>query len=208
MTSGDASPIQDQDDLRERLISAALQLIADHGLSELTVRRLADAADTSTMSVYSRFGSRVGVLKALYARAYDLLAEALAAVPNTADPVADLLVLARAYRTFALARPNRYSFMFDQAGFQPDEPLRARSFQSALDPVVAVVRRAVPDGVGTLRTAYCLWSVMHGLLGLELAKVPGTALPEVDFQPDDRTAEQMYLAGCTAMLIGLGLLRV
>lgn len=206
--SGEASPPPAQDELRERLIAAALRVIADHGLGELTVRRVAEVADTSTMGVYSRFGGRVGVLRALYVRTYDMLAETLAAVPVGDDPVASLMALARVYREFALASPARYWFMFDQAssGFQPDEPLRAQSFQSALDPVLTAVRRAVPDSLGALRAAYCLWCVMHGLLGLELAKVPGTPLPAVEFEPDDQTAERMYLAGCTAMLTGLGLL--
>lgn len=198
-----------QDDaLRERLITAALRVVADHGLGELTVRRVAEVADTSTMGVYSRFGSRIGVLQALYTRTFDMLAQALAAVPAGDTPVADLLAIARAYREFALASPNRYLFMFDQAtaGFQADEALRAQSFQSALAPVITVVRRAVPPDVHPLRAAYCLWCVMHGLLGLELAKVPGTPLPAVDFQPDDQTAERMYTAGCMAMLTGLGLL--
>lgn len=206
--SGDASTTPAHDELRERLITAALRVIADHGLGELTVRRLAEVANTSTMGVYSRFGGRTGVLRALYLRAYDMLAEALAAVPPGDDPAADLIALARAYREFALASPARYWFMFDQAsaGFQPDEPLRAQSFQTALAPVHATVRRATPDNLGALRASYCLWCVMHGLLGLELAKVPGTPLPAVQFEPDDQTAERMYLAGCTAMLTGLGLL--
>ncbi|HEX9338697.1 MAG TPA: TetR/AcrR family transcriptional regulator [Pseudonocardiaceae bacterium] len=201
-----ASGTPAEDDLRERLIDAALRVIAEHGIAELTVRRLAEAADTSTMGVYSRFGGRAGVLRALYTKAYDMLADALAAVPPSADPVADLIALALAYRDFALASPDRYTFMFDQAsaGFQPDEPLRTQSFQVALDPVLTAVRRAAPEGVTALRAAYCLWCVMHGLLGLELAKVPGTPLPAVDFQPDDQTARRMYLAGCTAMLTGLG----
>ena len=197
-----------QDELRERLIAAALRVIADHGLGELTVRRVAEVAETSTMGVYSRFGGRLGVLRALYVRSYDMLADTLTAVPPVADPVGHLIALAQAYREFALASPARYWFMFGQAsaGFQPDEPLRSQSFQTALDPVLTAVRRAAPDSAGALRAAYCLWCVMHGLLGLELAKVPGTPLPAVEFEPDEQTAERMYLAGCTAMLTGLGLL--
>jgi hypothetical protein len=95
--------------------------------------------------------------------------------------------------------------MFDHASadFHPSETLRSHCFQTALDPVMRTVRRAVPDATVPLRDAYCLWCVMHGLLGLELAHVPGTPLPAVDFHPDDQTAQRMYRAGVTAMLAGL-----
>jgi AcrR family transcriptional regulator len=207
MAPRDAFAEPDADQMRERLIAAALRVVAENGIDELTVRRLAEAADTSTMSVYSRFGNRDGVLQALYVRTFDMLGEALAAVPCGPDPVADLLAMAGAYREFALAGPARYAFMFDHgsAHFRPTEALRAHSFQSALDPMFQAVRRAVTDGTSPLHAAYCLWCVMHGLLGLELAHVPGTPLPAVDFTPDDQTAPRMYLAGLTAMFTGLGL---
>ena len=203
--STEAAPETAADELRERLITAALQVIAERGLGELTVRRLAEAAGTSTMGVYSRFGNRNGVLQALYIRAFDMLGEALGVVPAGRDPVADLIATADAYRQFALANPARYAFMFDHsaADFHPSEALRSHCFQTALDPVIGTVRRAVRDTTAPLRAAYCLWCVMHGLLGLELAHVPGTPLPAVDFQPDDQTAQRMYRAGITAMLAGL-----
>lgn len=195
------------DELHERLVAAALRVIAERGLGELTVRRLAEAAGTSTMSVYSRFGSRNGVLQVLYIRAFDMLADALSAVPTGPDPVADLIAIADAYRAFALASPARYAFIFEHgsAQFEPGEALRAHCFQTALEPVLAAVRRATQVGTEPLRAAYCLWCVMHGLLGLELAHVPGTPLPAIHFQPDEQTAHRMYLAGLHAMLAGLEL---
>jgi AcrR family transcriptional regulator len=207
MAPRDASAESAFDEVRERLITAALQVIDERGLGEMTVRRLAEAAGTSTMSVYSRFGNRGAVLQALYIRVYEMLGQALSAVPVGPEPVADLIALAGAYRGFALASRARYAFMFDQgsADFQPGESLRSRCFQSALEPLIRAARRAAKDGTNPLRAAYCLWCVMHGLLGLELAHVPGTPLPAVDFQPDDQTALRMYLAGLNAMLAGLEL---
>jgi AcrR family transcriptional regulator len=39
------------EDLRERLIAAGLRVLDQHGPAELTVRRIAEAAGSSTMGV-------------------------------------------------------------------------------------------------------------------------------------------------------------
>uniref|UniRef100_UPI0021C11413 TetR/AcrR family transcriptional regulator n=1 Tax=Frankia gtarii TaxID=2950102 RepID=UPI0021C11413 len=95
-------------------IRAALQVLAQHGPAGLTVRRVAEAAGTSTMGVYTRFGSRNGILEALYRRAFGMLHDALAEVPVTTDPRGDLIALSLAYRRFALDYPPRYTFMFER----------------------------------------------------------------------------------------------
>src|SRR2546423_5287378 len=59
----------DHDRQRDQLVDAALRVVGERGLGELTVRRIAEAAGTSTMSVYSRFGGRDGMLEAMYRRA-------------------------------------------------------------------------------------------------------------------------------------------
>jgi AcrR family transcriptional regulator len=194
-------------ELRERLVSAALRVAGEQGLGELTIRRIAEAAGTSTMSVYSRFGSRAGVLEALYRRAFTMLGDAFEAVPSSPTHILDL---AMAYRAFALASPPRYSFMFDRplADFEPTEDLRSETLQGSFGPLIAAVRKAsggeTPQAV---RSAYCLWSVMHGLVGLELAEVLRTPLPGWGLATPDEAAaaDRMYVTGVRAMLTGLEL---
>jgi AcrR family transcriptional regulator len=207
-----------REEQRERLVEAALRVVADHGPGELTVRRIAEAAGTSTMAVYSGFGGRSGVLEALYRRAFAMLAEAFAAVPvpaATADSAAGgdvtaggattagtayLLALATAYRSFALADPSRYAFMFDRAvpDFTPSAALRGEALDTAFGPLIAALG-------GDLRKAYALWGTMHGLVGLELAEVLDAPPPSWGVVPDEGAAERMYGAGVRAVLAGLGL---
>jgi AcrR family transcriptional regulator len=199
-----------REEQRERLVTAALRVAGEHGLAELTVRRIADAAGMSTMAVYSGFGGRAGVLEALYRRAFQMLAEAFEAVQQPSphdDGGADapararyLIALALAYRSFALESPPRYSLMFDRAvaDFTPSAELRAASLETAFGPLIGVVH-------GDLRKAYALWATMHGLVGLELAEVLATAPPSWGVVPDEGAAERMYIAGVRAVLAGLGL---
>jgi AcrR family transcriptional regulator len=200
----------EQDDLRERLVLAALRVAGEHGLAELTVRRIAEAAGTSTMSVYSRFGGRTGVLEALYQRAYDMLGEVFAAVPRPeSGPRERLVALAMAYREFALDNPSRYAFMFhrDTPDFEPDGELRARAVRRAFGPLIEEVHATVGgQPQDAVRTAYWVWCVMHGLVGLELVNVLATPVPEwgVTAAPGPEAGERMYRAGVLAMLAGLG----
>lgn len=198
---------------REQLIAAALRIAMERGPAELTVRRIAEAAGTSTMAVYSCFSGRAGVLEELYRRAFTMLGEALRSVPapeaeSEAEAEAStaltehLLTLASAYRTFALASPTRYAFMFDRAApdFTPSPDLRAEALETAFGPLVALVK-------GDLRTAYALWGTMHGLVGLELAEVLNAPPPSWGVIPDEGAAERMYRAGVQAVLAGLGIQR-
>jgi AcrR family transcriptional regulator len=192
----------------DRLVAAALRVLDEHGVSELTVRRVADQAGSSTMGVYSRFGGRAGLLEALYQRCFDLLAETLAAVPVTHDPIHNLRELSLAYREFALAGPQRYLFMFSRPlpDFEPTVGLHAAVLQTAFAPVIATVHEAGAEGPLATRAAYCLWCVMHGLVGLELTDVLRTPLTAWGVTGDDPTAaERMYRAGIQAMIAGLEL---
>lgn len=203
--AGESDDAGAPDDVRERLVLAALRVAAERGLAELTVRRIAEAAGTSTMSVYSRFGNRTGVLEALYLRAFDMLGDVFAAAPADGR----LVAMAMAYREFALDNPARYAFMFNRPSpdFEPSEQLRSRTVQRAFGPLIDEVRAAMGgEPEDAVRVAYWLWCVMHGLVGLELANVLATPMPGwgVSAAVGPEVGERMYRAGVLAMLTGLG----
>jgi AcrR family transcriptional regulator len=119
-------------DLKERLVDAGLQILRRDGAAELTVRRIAEAAGTSTMGVYSRFGGRTGVLESIYDRGFVLLREAFDALPDNADPLDRILDIGLAYRHFGLANPALYAFLFERPlpDFDPDPQARWGALQS------------------------------------------------------------------------------
>jgi AcrR family transcriptional regulator len=201
----------DHDRQRDQLVDAALRVVGERGLGELTVRRIAEAAGTSTMSVYSRFGGRDRMLEAVYRRAFVMLGDALRGSGDAGGGAFPrLLGLAFAYRAFALASPPRYAFMFGRppVDFEPAEELRAEVLQWAFGPLIEAVRDASGhEGVQAVRVAYFVWGAMHGLVGLELADVLRHPLPgwDVAAPADEGAGERMYAAGVRAMLRGLGL---
>jgi len=73
------------------LLDAAERIVASDGVGAVSVRALADEVHTTTRAIYSLFGSKDGLIAALGARIFDLLAAAVDAVPTTQDPGADLV---------------------------------------------------------------------------------------------------------------------
>src|SRR5436305_84188 len=101
---------------------------ARDGAAALTLRRLAAASGTSTMAVYTLYGDKPGLLRAMYRAGFERLGAALRAASATSDdPLEALLALGHAYRDTALANPHLYDLMFGAAvpGFVPDEPGQA-----------------------------------------------------------------------------------
>lgn len=193
----------DGEDLRDQFIKAALQVAAEHGPAGLTVRRVAEAAGSSTMGVYSRFGNRTGLLQALYERAFDMLRDAFAAVSVTGEALTDVRGLALAYRTFALQSPSRYAFMFERAvtDFDPGPDLRARALQNTFGVLAAATAPAAPADTAN-RNAYLLWTTMHGMVSIELTHRDRTELPGWSIASD---WQGVYLDGIHALWNGLGL---
>lgn len=172
------------DETRRALLAAAHDLLAGEGPGALSVRRIATAAGMSTMNVYSRFGSKDGVLDELFAEGFRRLSEAMAESPSSDDPLADLRECAAAYRRFARQHPTYYSLMFDRVApdFEPSAEARAEA-RGALGRLVARVQRAMDAGVLRHGDAFVvatgLWACEHGLVSLE-AHTAGDAVFDWD----------------------------
>jgi AcrR family transcriptional regulator len=169
------------DDLRRRLHDVARSLLATEGPAALSVRRVARLAGTSTTAIYSLFGSKEELLRSLCREGSGELGAALRAVPRTADPVADVEALGRAYRRWALGAPLTYQVLFGGALAELELDDRDREeLRDGLDQLVEAVARCLAEGryrsSDPDRLAHVLWGLVHGLVGLELAgQVEGAA---------------------------------
>lgn len=113
------------DDRTEReLLAAAEGLLSEGGAEALSVRRLAEAAGTTPRAIYSVFGGKDGLLRALFREAFHALAARLDALPLTDDPMADLVDAGvRGFRAWALERPDLFRLAFEDrlAQVRPDD---------------------------------------------------------------------------------------
>lgn len=164
-----ARPRVHDDALRARLLQEASTIVATTGAAGLTVRDLASRAGTSPSAVYSLFGSRDELVRAVGDEAFARFAARLAAVPRTADPGADLLGLGLAYRENALADPHFYRVMFSATGAGLQDGSRGPATASATFLVLRdAVARVLGDRAPAQEPALALWALVHGLVELEL----------------------------------------
>lgn len=159
---------------RTALIDVAAGLISREGPAALTTRRLAAEAGTSTMAVYTYFGSMKELIRETVREGFERLARLFGRVELTDDPVADLAVLGRAYRYNALSNPHLYSVMFGGyglAGFVPTEDDRQYG-RYTLSRLIECTVRCVMAGRfrqdDPVLIAYQMWLAVHGTITLEL----------------------------------------
>ena len=159
--------------LKEALVRAALELIAEKGPAGFTFADAARWAGVSPAAPYRHFKSREELIADVARRGFELFTAALEAAwdDGKLDPMTTLNRLGKAYLDFAKDKPAYYSAMFE-AGVpaDADPPLRA-----AAENAFAVIRGAAERLVATipaaerppaLMVALHIWSMTHGIASL------------------------------------------
>ncbi|MEV4411799.1 TetR/AcrR family transcriptional regulator [Catellatospora sp. NPDC049609] len=159
-------------DLRRTVLAAAVDAIGESGLDSWSLRELARRAGVSHAAPAHHFGDKAGLLTALAAEGYALLADALAA----AGP--DFLEAGLAYVRFAVAHPVHFGVMFQPKIYRADD----EAVQVARERAGRLLRQgaetvgSTADGGAT--TARAGWSIAHGFASLWIAGAipvpPGT----------------------------------
>jgi AcrR family transcriptional regulator len=155
------------------VVDAATTLLASDGPAALSIRRIAAAAGVAPMSVYNRFGSKQGVVDALFTEGFVRLDNAIN-ITRSGDFEKDLVTCGRRYRAFALENPTLYALMFSKAvpDYEPSaEALETagRSFQHLVDHLSWYVEHEIIEAGDPVEIAQRVWEAMHGAISLELA---------------------------------------
>ena len=203
-----------QRSVREDLLHAAVGLLDDDGPDALQTRKVAGAAGTSTMAVYTHFGGMNGLIAEVAEEGLRQFDAALT-VPQTDDPVADLFVTGAAYRRYAIERPHMYRLMFGStsahginapahnvltltvADIEQQHPSFAHVVRAVHRCVLAgrITAGVAGDDASVVATAAQIWALIHGFVMLELAGYYG----------DDGSAVAPVLGAVTSnLLVALG----
>ena len=172
-------------DLRRAIVDEALAAIERDGVDALRLRAIARTVGVSHAASAHHFGDRTGLLTAIAAEGYDLLAEEL----STAwELTGSFLEVGVAYVVFAVRHPGHFAVMFRPDMLRQDDSalLSARQRSSAL--LYGPVESVAPPAQA-IRAGVAAWSLVHGLATLYL----GGNLPES--LGDDPEAIARDLAG-------------
>jgi len=159
--------------LKEALVRAALELIAEKGPAGFTFADAARWAGVSPAAPYRHYRDREALLADVARRGFDEFALALAKAWDDGRP--DVLTgfdrLGKAYLAFAKSEPAYYSAMFE-AGVPADADPQLRETG---DRAFAVLREAAEklvtllpakDRPPALMVALHIWSMAHGIASL------------------------------------------
>lgn len=161
------------DDRTEReLLAAAERLLAENGIEGLSVRRLAEAAGSTTRAVYTVFGSKDGVLRALYRAAFEALSADLDALAPSDDPIADLVAAGvKGFRGWERAHPDLFGLAFARAAAVPLSRADSDAGVQAFGRLLARVARCVEAGLlppgRDLEVGLSFHALCEGLAALE-----------------------------------------
>jgi AcrR family transcriptional regulator len=168
------------EETRAALRAAAERIVAEDGAGAFSVRAVAKEVGTSTRAVYSLFGSKEGLLvDALAQNAFEFLADGIAELGETDDPVADLVAVGvPVFRRLVLEHPALYRVAFQRVvpGFRAGPEVTAAR-QRALDQLLAKVRRLAAAGLLGQKPVQGAAVEFNAMLeGLANAELRGTIL--------------------------------
>lgn len=167
-------------DLRQAVLAAAVAAITEAGPAGVSLRELARRAGVSHAAPAHHFGDKAGVLTALAAEGYELLADALITAQQRTG---DFLEVGVAYVQFAVDYRAHFEVMFRPDLYRPDDP----ALQAARERAGAALSAGIgslPDtqvGPDARLAGVAAWSLVHGFATLWLN---GALPPELGTDPE------------------------
>lgn len=170
---------------RERIVAAALRLIDERGLAQLSMRRLGAELGVEAMSLYKHVASKDALLDGVRAL---LLAELEATPPPGRDWADDLRSFARRYRALGLAHPEAFALLARGAD---------RAYVAGRGSAEAGLQGLLAAGFDAEGATFALRTVVRFVLGFSLIDMADDDLP-APLPPDELETlgrEQPMVAG-------------
>jgi AcrR family transcriptional regulator len=168
---------REREEIRTRILDAARELFANEGVESVTMRRIADRIEYSPTAIYFHFRDKEALLAELCDHDFREFAHGFAAIAQIPDPVERLRAAGQAYVSFGLNNPSHYRLMFMTpkaaeastiAKGNPEEDSYA--FLKIIAADLMAKGRIRDELTDVDLVSQVIWSAMHGLVSLEIAK--------------------------------------
>ncbi|MEJ8571875.1 TetR/AcrR family transcriptional regulator [Microbaculum marinum] len=185
--------------LREALIEAARQLLAEKGAAGFTLKDAAKLAGVSPAAPYRHFKDRAALIGAVSDRGFELFSDRLRGAAETgADPADAFRKLGEAYLAFAAEEPGYYEAMFDaEAVGASDHDAGAGAFSILVAGLTKAYGEEAFGGADPRVVALNVWALSHGIATLAAAG----RLPRGPGVPDP---SEILSSGVDALVRGAG----
>lgn len=152
--------------LRHTLVSKAVEIVANGGIEQLSLRALAREIGVSQAAPYRHFADKEALLAAIAAEGREKLAtamqQAMGDIP--ADPSGALRRGGRAYIEFASSNPETYRFMYQMKakGLIEDKECAGDAFDLLRQTLEAGIAAGVFKPFDQQAALLACWSLVHG----------------------------------------------
>jgi AcrR family transcriptional regulator len=172
---------RERTETRGRILDAARELFVEDGVEAVTMRAIADRIDYTPTAIYYHFADKESLILELCHVDMLTLSKALQSVAQVPDPIERLRQLGLAYAEFGLGHPSHYRFLFMTPS--PKEAAGVHAHSEIVNPeedgyllLMKVVGDAIASGrlrpelTDVEQVAHVVWSGVHGVVSLFLAK--------------------------------------
>ena len=176
----------EEDDVRGRILSAAVEATLEGGLADLSMRDVARRAKVSHQLPYHYFTDREGILAAIAEDGFSRLAARLRSALDRAKSASAperFAIAGRTYVMFAVENPAHFRVMFrtdfvDVERFESAKTCADGAFSLLPMLVQELILEGLPPEPNPLVHVVLGWSVAHGLACLLLDGPIRRKLPE------------------------------
>ncbi len=162
-------------DLKNALIQAGIEILADEGVRGLSLRKVAKRAGVSHAAPYAHFADKQALVAAISTEGYRRLYEKMDAAAQRyhGDPKRQLVETAWAYVEFALTDPAHFkitlsSVVEKEESYPEFVAMTTQNFALVVEVVQACQQADILCPGSTDLMAVTLWSQVHGFTSLIL----------------------------------------
>ena len=171
-------------DLKNALIKAGVEILANDGVSGLSLRKVALKAGVSHAAPYSHFADKQALIAAISTEGFRQLYKRMSAVAEEfkIQPEKQLVEVAWAYVQFAMDDPDRFKVMFSGVLEKEKEYTEfvaesQRNFQLVKMIVEANQASGILRSGDSELTALSAWGIIHGFVMLLMeGQIPHSTL--------------------------------
>ena len=172
---------RERSETRDKILDAARELFGEHGYDGVSMRQVAERIEYSPTAIYVHFTDKEDLFHQLCQEDFARLAAEFQSTPLPADPIERIKQIGRSYIAFGMQYPNHYKLMFmtPHPGGELDECDQKIKGNPEVD-AYALLVQTVHEAMAERRfrsgftnadlIAQTLWSAVHGVISLDIAK--------------------------------------
>jgi len=184
---------RDRLQLREKIVTAAIELFLERGFEKTSIRTIASAIEYSPATIYLHFKDKNELFYEISERAFTVLYQYLQEAQHLEPPIDRMRAMGMNYIKFAFENPGYYRLMFLM-----DAPMKThhtdknwKSGDHAFGYLVNTVHACQEDGYfkgkDTEVMSMMIWSFMHGIVSLKVCD-------RMKLQEEEQVIEMIYAA--------------